>query len=152
MQSKLQNTKAYSSNISGYDSHLFIKKLRDEEDADETISCMPCNEEKFISFSKEIVVDRLINKEGQEKLVKKNCVLSNQIKIKSLIMYKDMSFTVHKSHIAWHIATSLNKIIVRVEKHTYKTITSNQCMNKINLQIKTVSTLTPTQDYTITQS
>ena len=67
-------------------------------------------------------------------------------------MYKDMSLTVHKSHILWHFATSLHKIIVRVEKHTYKTMTSNQCMNKINLQIKTVSTLEPTQDYTITQS
>ena len=61
-----------------------------------------------------------------------------------------MSLTVHKSHIAWHIATSLHKIIVRVEKHTCKTMTSNQCMNKINLQVKTVSTLRPAQDYTIT--
>ena len=70
--------------------------------------------------------------------------------IKSLIMYKDMSLTVHKSHIAWHIATSMHKIIVRVEKHAHKTMTLNQCMNKINLQIKTVSTLRPAQDYTIT--
>ena len=74
--------------------------------------------------------------------------MSNQIK--SLIMYKDMSLTVHKSHIAWHIATSMHKIIVRVEKHAHKTMTLNQCMNKINLQIKTVSTLRPAQYYTIT--
>ena len=57
-----------------------------------------------------------------------------------------MSLTVHKSHIAWHIATSMHKIIVRVEKHAHKTMTLNQCMNKINLQIKTVSTLRPAQD------
>ncbi len=63
-----------------------------------------------------------------------------------------MSLTIHKSHTAWHIATSLHKIIVRVEKHTCKTMTSNQCVNKIILQIKTVSTHGPTQDYTITQS
>ncbi len=67
-------------------------------------------------------------------------------------MYKDMSLTVHKSYIAWHFATRLHKIIVSVEKHSCKTITSNQCMNKINLQTKTVSTLGTTQDYTITQS
>lgn len=38
-------------NLSGYDSHLFIKKLGGK------IKCIPTNEEKYISFSKEVIVD-----------------------------------------------------------------------------------------------
>lgn len=39
-------------NLSGYDSHLFIKKL-----AGGKINCITNNEEKYISFSREVVVD-----------------------------------------------------------------------------------------------
>lgn len=40
-------------NLSGYDSHLFVKNLGKSEGA---IKCIPNNEEKYISFSKDIVV------------------------------------------------------------------------------------------------
>ena len=40
-------------NLSGYDSHLFIKKLG-SSDKKEKIKCIPSNEEKYISFSKTI--------------------------------------------------------------------------------------------------
>ena len=40
-------------NLSGYDSHLFIKKLGSPN---ENIDCIPNNEEKYISFSKTIKV------------------------------------------------------------------------------------------------
>ena len=40
-------------NLSGYDSHLFIKKLGSPN---ENIDCIPNNEEKYISFSKNIKV------------------------------------------------------------------------------------------------
>src|SRR6218665_3637489 len=51
-------------NLSGYDSHLFVKKLRG--DNGEKIKCIPNNEEKYISFSREVVVDRFLNKENKE--------------------------------------------------------------------------------------
>ena len=41
-------------NLSGYDAHLFVKNLGETEG---NIKCIPNNEEKYISFSKEIVVD-----------------------------------------------------------------------------------------------
>ena len=44
-------------NLSGYDSHLFIKKLQSAGDNGEKIKCIPTNEEKYISFSKEVIVD-----------------------------------------------------------------------------------------------
>ena len=59
-------------NLSGYDSHLFIKKLRSVDDDDgEQINCIPNNEEKYISFSKKIVVDKF-TKHGKEILVKRD--------------------------------------------------------------------------------
>ncbi|XP_065643096.1 uncharacterized protein LOC136074684 [Hydra vulgaris] len=47
-------------NLSGYDSHSFIKKLSGGK-----LSCIPSNEEKYISFSREIKVDEYI-KEGKK--------------------------------------------------------------------------------------
>ena len=55
-------------NLSGYDSHLFIKKLAGNG---EKINCIPNNEEKYISFSKEVVVDEFVNKEGKHVQVKR---------------------------------------------------------------------------------
>ena len=40
-------------NLSGYDSHLFVKNLGR---TDGNIKCIPNNEEKYISFSKDIIV------------------------------------------------------------------------------------------------
>ena len=49
-------------NLSGYDSHLFIKNLGVTEG---NINCIPNNEEKYISFSKDIVVGEYTNKNGK---------------------------------------------------------------------------------------
>ena len=53
-------------NLSGYDSHLFIKKLG-SPDEKENIDCIPNNEEKYISFSKNIKVGQYKNKKGEIK-------------------------------------------------------------------------------------
>ena len=53
-------------NLSGYDSHLFIKKLG-SSDEKENIDCIPNNEEKYISFSKTIKVGDYPNKKGEIK-------------------------------------------------------------------------------------
>ena len=54
-------------NLSGYDSHLFVKNLGKSEG---NIKCIPNNEEKYISFSKEIVVGEYVNKKGEKVEVK----------------------------------------------------------------------------------
>src|SRR5271165_4994152 len=56
-------------NLSGYDSHLFIKKLRGNNR--EKINCIPNNEEKYISFSRDVIVDKFTNKEWKEVSVKR---------------------------------------------------------------------------------
>ena len=55
-------------NLSSYDCRLFIKKL---SSGGGQISCIPNNEEKFISFSNKIVVDNFINKIEKETDVKR---------------------------------------------------------------------------------
>ncbi|XP_065650351.1 uncharacterized protein LOC136078506 [Hydra vulgaris] len=52
-------------NLSGYDSHLFIKKLSGGK-----LSCIPKNEEKYISFSREIKVGEFV-KDGKSVEIKR---------------------------------------------------------------------------------
>ncbi|XP_065642822.1 uncharacterized protein LOC136074432 [Hydra vulgaris] len=47
-------------NLSGYDSHLFLKNFSEGK-----LSCIPNNEEKYISFSREIKIGEFTNKEGE---------------------------------------------------------------------------------------
>ena len=54
-------------NLSGYDSHLFIKNLGF---TDGNIDCIPNNEEKYISFTKNTVTGSYTNKEGKTKPIK----------------------------------------------------------------------------------
>ena len=51
-------------NLSGYDSHLFIKELGFSEG---NINCIPNNEERYISFTKKIEVGSYMNKKGETK-------------------------------------------------------------------------------------
>jgi len=59
-------------NLSGYDGHLIIKKLRSVVDNGEKITCIPTNEEKYISFSKKFIVDEFTNTEGKTVSVKRD--------------------------------------------------------------------------------
>ena len=53
-------------NLSGYDSHLFVKNLGQSKG---DIKCIPNNEEKYISFSKEIVVGEYENRKGEKRKI-----------------------------------------------------------------------------------
>ena len=86
-------------NLSGYDSHLFIKNLGKSEGK---IDCIPCNEEKYISFTKEIIVDKFINEEKKEVEVKR--------KIRFIDSFKFM-------------ATSLDNLVKNLPKESLKNIT-----------------------------
>lgn len=50
-------------NLSGYDAHLFIKNLGVSQGK---IKCIPNNKEKYISFTKDVEVQKYINKDGKE--------------------------------------------------------------------------------------
>ena len=86
-------------NLSGYDSHLFIKNLGKSEGK---IDCIPNNEEKYISFTKHILVDKFINKKGEEKEVKRE--------IRFIDSFKFM-------------AASLDSLVKNLPKESFKNIT-----------------------------
>ena len=86
-------------NLSGYDSHLFIKNLGKSEGK---IGCIPNNEEKYISFSKHILVDKFINKEGEEKEV-----------IREIRFIDSFKF----------MATSLDNLVKNLPKDSFKNLT-----------------------------
>ena len=64
-------------NLQNYDSHLFIKAMGDRKGK---INCIPKTEEKYISFSKDIIVDKfedekiLTKKQYQKKKYKQNMI------------------------------------------------------------------------------
>ena len=86
-------------NLSGYDSHLFIKNLGKSEGK---IDCIPNNEEKYISFTKHILVDKFIDKKGEEVEVKR--------KIRFIDSFKFM-------------AASLDSLVKNLPKDSFKNIT-----------------------------
>ena len=82
-------------NLSGYDSHLFIKNLGFSEG---DINCIPNNEEKYISFSKKIQVKSYMKKVKNEK----GEAAEKEIKVYYTIRFID-SFK--------FMATSLDKLV-----------------------------------------
>ena len=63
---KPESVSVFFHNLSGYDSHLFIKKIG-SSDKKENIDCIPYNEEKYLTFSKTIKTGQYTNKKGEIK-------------------------------------------------------------------------------------
>ena len=55
-------------NLSGYNSHVFIESMANNEG---DYFCIPNNEENYIPFTKQIIVDKFVNKEGKEVNIKR---------------------------------------------------------------------------------
>ena len=99
-------------NLSGYDSHLFIKNLGKSEGK---IDCIPNNEEKYISFTKHILVDKFINEEGEEKEVKRE--------IRFIDSFKFM-------------AASLDNLVNNLPKESFKNLTEFYQGDELNLLLR----------------
>ena len=99
-------------NLSGYDSHLFIKNLGKSEGK---IDCIPNNEEKYISFTKHILVDKFIDKEGEEVEVKR--------KIRFIDSFKFM-------------AASLDSLVKNLPKESFKNLTEFYEGDELNLLLR----------------
>ena len=99
-------------NLSGYDSHLFIKNLGKSEGK---IDCIPNNEEKYISFTKHILVDKFIDKKGEEVEVKR--------KIRFIDSFKFM-------------ATSLDNLVNNLPKESFKNLTEFYEGDELNLLLR----------------
>jgi len=96
-------------NLSGYDAHLFIKNLGNEP------SCIPNTEEKYISFSKKLIVDEFTNKEG------KNVKVTREIRF--LDSYKFMS-------------SSLASLVANLKRGDFKRLKMHFNENELNLLLR----------------
>ena len=79
---KPESVPVFFHNLTGYDSHLFIKKLG-SSNKKETIECIPNNEEKYITFTKTIITGQYKNKKGEEKNKTFNIVFKDSLKFMS---------------------------------------------------------------------
>ena len=80
--------------MSGYDSHLFVKNLGKSEG---NIDCIPNNEEKYISFSKNIKVGSYLDKDKKEE--------------------KPIMHEIRFLDSAKFMASSLEKLVNNIENH-----------------------------------
>ena len=76
---KPESVPVFFHNLTGYDSHLFIKKFG-SSNKKETIECIPNNEEKYITFTKTIITGQYTNKKGEEKNKTFNIVFKDSLK------------------------------------------------------------------------
>ena len=81
--SKPKNISVFFHNLSGYDSHLFIKKNGCSTNKNENIKCIATNEEKYISFTKTIVTGQYTNKKGKVKDKTFDIVFKDSLKFMS---------------------------------------------------------------------
>ena len=88
-------------NLSGYDSHLFIKNLGFTAG---NIDCIPNNEEKYISFTKNIMIGSYMNKKGEIKPISYKLRFINSFKFMSTSLdtlvnnLPDEAFKIIKRH------------------------------------------------------
>ena len=79
---KPNNISVFFQNLSGYESHLFIKKIA-SSDKKENIKCIPNNEEKYITFTKTIITGQYTNKKGEVKDKSFDIVFKDSLKFMS---------------------------------------------------------------------
>ena len=99
-------------NLSGYDSHLLIKNLGKSEG---NINCIPNNEEKYISFTKQILVETFTDEKGKIFEVKRN--------IRFIDSFKFM-------------AASLDSLVKNLPKESFKNLTEFYEGDELNLLLR----------------
>ena len=63
---KYKTVPVFFHNLTGYDSHIFVKRLADSVGG---VRCIPRNEEKYITFSKEVLVGEVVKEVEEEEVV-----------------------------------------------------------------------------------
>ena len=96
-------------NLSGYDSHLFIKNLGFNAG---NIDCIPKNEEKYISFTKNIEVGTYMDKKGETKPINH--------KIRFIDSFKFMS-------------TSLDSLVNNLPENAFNNLKKYYTSDKLSL-------------------
>ena len=72
-------------NLSDYDSHLFIKTLGNSQG---DISCITNNAENYISFTKQVIVDKYVKEEGNEVNIKREFIFIDSLRFIASSLYE----------------------------------------------------------------
>ena len=115
----------YLHNLKGYDSHLFITALfkygyqQTEKTKKDFVSCIPNNEQKYISFSKNIIVDTIefIDKKSK-KMIRKPVFYE----IRFLDSYAFMASSIDE--LSENLKSSCNNNIIEL-RNTFKNISEH---------------------------
>ena len=92
----------FAHNMSGYDSHMFVKLLAESEGE---VSCIPQNEERYMSFSKNVLVDVINDKNVYVTLTFKDTFrflvksLAELVKITETFRHTDKYFTEEEQEV-----------------------------------------------------
>ncbi len=105
-------------NLEGYDSHLFVKSLGLIEG---DIKCIPKTDEKYISFSKNIIMEIIrtiiIDKNGKEKVKEEKLCLEMRL-LDSLKFMKDSLDTLAKTLGEDQFGTLTSQMLPQIPKET----------------------------------
>ena len=108
-------------NLSGYDSHLFIKTLGNSE---EDIFCISNNEENCISFTKQVIVDKFVNKEGKKVNVKRELRFIDSLRFMASIIDNLSSNLKIDQFVNLKIYYSGNQLNLLLRKYPYDYVDS----------------------------
>ena len=104
-------------NLSGYDSHIFIKNLGFSKG---NIDCIPNNEERYISFTKKMEVGSYMRKVKNKK---------GEVKIKNIPLYHKIRFIDSFKFMA----ASLDSLVNNLPKDDFTTLKRDYTGEKFNL-------------------
>jgi hypothetical protein len=104
-------------NLEGYDAHLFIKNLGVSSG---DIKCIPKTEEKYISFTKEVVVDTFKNKDGKEKKVKRELRFLDSFKFMASSLDKLIKGLGNLNLMTSHYTTEQREILRKKGVYPYE--------------------------------
>ena len=130
-------------NLAGYDAHLFIKNLGKTEGE---IDCIPSNEEKYISFTKKIIVDTFTNKEGEEIEVKRDLRFIDSFKFLSTGLDKLVANLTDYPEISKFFQDPQLQLLLRKGVYPYDHVNSLEKLQETSLPPKEApSTLSSTR-------
>ena len=127
-------------NLSNYDAHLFVKNLGYSSG---NINCIPNNEEKYISFTKSVIVGNYTNKKGEIKNKTYDLRFIDSYKFMAAPLDKlvsNLPETAFKNNKRFYTGDEL-KILMRKGVYPYDYMDSLSVLRKLNFRLRKHSTL-----------